>query len=555
MPSPLSRFTAVAMLITCAGLANTAAGQGAQDFTYGSGGVASVGSPTINEAWNDIRLQPDGKVVVAGTSGSALLGGGGSLLVARLLPSGALDTTFNGGGTSILPIAAGKSIALQPDGKILVAGDGSTQTFTDFNGLVIGQTAAAPADITIARLNADGTLDFSFGNNGLVRTDFAAGGVDTAERLILLPSGKFWVIGAASTSRGVNVTAWSITAYNANGTLDATFGNAGRTLIDFGQATLSASAFDAIMQGDKVVIAGTTGSNFAVARVNNNGQLDATFGTGGVAQLADPNSLPGGTLRATSVIALPDGRLFANGNYTFFDSDAGSVSTSLAFAVRLSADGQPDPTFTSFPFFSLVASAGSSAAVSNGRVVIGVSSGKLIRLNEDGSRDNTFGNGGIFQLQAVGSGSSVYSAENLLTLPDGRLLAAGSTINFVGGNLIYQTNAAVTRVDVNGSPTPPPPPAPTPPAAPTNVATTSITATRVALSWRDNANNETAYIVERSLNARFTSPVQLASLAANTTTFADSTVAARTTYYYRVTARNAQGSAASPILSVTTPRR
>ena len=355
----------ISSLLVLSGFASLAAGQ-VQDFTFGSGGFAVVGSPTINEQWADLRLQPDGRILVAGATGTALLSSTGNALIARHFATGAIDTSFNGNGSAVLPIASAKSIATLPDGKILVAGDNSTQTFTDFNGLIIGQSPGTPADITIARLNANGTIDTSFGINGVVRTD--SGGIDTAERIVLLPSGKFWVIGAASTSRSVSDTAWSIVAYNANGALDTTFGVGGRTLIDFGLANFSASLFDAALQGDNVLLAGSTGTNFTVARVNANGLPDPTFGTGGVTRIIDTFGLASSTARATSIIALPDGRLFAYGNITFFDSDPASVSATYSIASRLTANGQIDPTFNAFPFLTFLATQGASAAVSGGRV-------------------------------------------------------------------------------------------------------------------------------------------------------------------------------------------
>jgi phosphodiesterase/alkaline phosphatase D-like protein len=91
--------------------------------------------------------------------------------------------------------------------------------------------------------------------------------------------------------------------------------------------------------------------------------------------------------------------------------------------------------------------------------------------------------------------------------------------------------------------------------APSNLGAPSVAATSVRLTWTDNSNNELSFAVERSTSSNFANPVRLVTLNANTTTFTDAPVVARTTYYYRVIATNAAGSSASGVIRVTTPRR
>jgi uncharacterized delta-60 repeat protein len=123
---------------------DAAAAAGSLDPTFGSGGVSTITVPGNNTGVvNAAVLQPDGKIVVQGSFG-----------VARVLPSGAVDTTFGAGGFAQAPASDNfGAVALQSDGKILVAGVGNSLTNTGF---------------AVTRLNAIGGLDTSFGGTGTV---------------------------------------------------------------------------------------------------------------------------------------------------------------------------------------------------------------------------------------------------------------------------------------------------------------------------------------------------------------------------------------------------
>src|SRR5262249_47805228 len=142
---------------------------GSPDTSFGSGGLAVTDFHGLSDRAAAVQVQPDGKIVAAGNaaSGTVLLGDL-DFAVVRYLPDGTLDPAFGAGGKATLNIA-GKSdfattAALQADGKILVAG----RVFSD---------AGTEADIGVARFNADGTADTTFGSNGRVRVDFSSGGI------------------------------------------------------------------------------------------------------------------------------------------------------------------------------------------------------------------------------------------------------------------------------------------------------------------------------------------------------------------------------------------
>src|SRR5262249_37671172 len=181
-----------------------------------------------------------------------------SFAVARYNPDGTPDTSFGSGGQLQFGFGAGTSLpaardlALQPDGKIVVAG-------IFFNNTTFN------ADIGIARLNADGTFDAGCGSGGLVKEDFHP---DAAIHAVLVqPDGKIVVAGGPSQPGGSNSL---VARFNPDGTLDASFGAGGRTITDM--APSDNDGFNAvILQPDgKVVAAGTAGGgsdrNFGIAR-------------------------------------------------------------------------------------------------------------------------------------------------------------------------------------------------------------------------------------------------------------------------------------------------
>ena len=142
--------------------------------------------------------------------------------------------------------------------------------------VAVGAVTIGTLNFLVARYNADGSLDSSFGTGGIVSTDFA-GGSDTANTVLVQPNGKIVAVGQSGTDFG-------LARYNPDGSLDPSFGTGGLVTTNFG-ATDVANA--ALLQPDgKIIAVGTSdagGTNdFALARYNSNGSLDSIFGTGGL---------------------------------------------------------------------------------------------------------------------------------------------------------------------------------------------------------------------------------------------------------------------------------
>ncbi len=211
-----------------------------------------------------------------------------ALPLAARAASGDLDATFGTGGKVTTDFAGNDDeahgIAVQADGKLVTVGVAKTSRSNDF---------------ALARYNPNGSLDATFGTGGKVTTDFA-GNDDAAFAVVLQSDGKIVVAGEAKTSRNQD---FALARYNANGSLDATFGTGGKVMTDFNGD--DDAAFALVLQPDgKLVAAGeaktSRNQDFALARYNANGSLDATFGTGGKVTSWSPPGWLGRRARATS---------------------------------------------------------------------------------------------------------------------------------------------------------------------------------------------------------------------------------------------------------------
>ena len=283
----------------------------------------------------DIALQPDGKLVAVGSVGPANKFGE-HFAIARYTGDGVLDPSFGTAGTvttkfSVLPAALGlatddaaSAVAVQPDGKIVVVG-GSW----DSVGLY--------SNLALARYNSDGSLDSTFGVGGLVRQGGPIGG--WAGAVVLQPDGKIVVAGSVHFDYAM------IARFKADGSLDTSFGSGG--VRQFGQYAQAASL---LLQPDgKLVAAGgqsvyppsfegsPTGRMMLLARCDANGQLDATFGTGGIVT----TSFQSPWAEAFGLVLQPDNRLVAAGRL-FPDAQASARHFGLA---RYNIDGSLDSSF------------------------------------------------------------------------------------------------------------------------------------------------------------------------------------------------------------------
>ena len=306
---------------------------GSLDTTFGTGGKVKTDFPGLAAVASSVVIQPDGKIVVAGGA-FPLFTFLGDFELVRYNSNGSLDTSFGAGGivTTSFPGQGSYAfaVALQPDGKILAAGT----DFVDFSS-----DDSSNTDFALARYNANGSPDTSFGGgDGQVATDFD-GFNDDAFSILVQPDGKLVAVGSAKNP--ANYYDFALARYNSNGTIDTTFGAAGKVRTDFDHHDFD-QARSAVLQPDgKIVAAGFASFNntlsqpFALARYNSNGTLDTTF-SGDGKQFIDFGSFD---QTAYKILLQPDGKIVTAG----FPNTESSDSDFLV--ARSHPDGSPDVTF------------------------------------------------------------------------------------------------------------------------------------------------------------------------------------------------------------------
>lgn len=286
-------------------------------FSFGQGGFATANvNPDMQTS--DIAIQPDGKLVVVGVTAFT---GARDFIVVRFNANGTLDTGFGNAGVAQIDFSgrvdSAEAVVIQPDGKIVVT------------GISVNDNDSTESDFATARLNANGSLDLSFGTgkiifrNGKVRASIAI--LNRASDLALQPDGKIVIAGDTGSS-------FALIRYTSSGSLDTTFSGDGKA--SYGQGLPNA----VLIQPDgKIVAAGTQSNGFGVLRVLANGVADSSFGVAGNAQIGFGSV--GSSALANSVAIQQDGRLILGG-IVFMPPANGKFAMT-----RLNANGTLDTTF------------------------------------------------------------------------------------------------------------------------------------------------------------------------------------------------------------------
>jgi len=236
---------------------------GILDTSFGNNGIITTQIAGDYNSGEASVVQPDGKIVIAGQAGDAFTF---KVAVARYNPDGTLDISFGNSGTLIIPVGPARSYArsvdLQDDGKIVVG----AYTYDDVEG-----------DFAVLRLNTDGTLDNSFGNNGITIVD--AGSHEIVDAMTILNDGRIILAGNDYDN-------FLAARFNTNGSLDTTFGVNGWVTSEFESS--ASQVKDITFQNDgKILLSGyaaniSTGRHkIAAARFNPDGSIDTAFGNAG----------------------------------------------------------------------------------------------------------------------------------------------------------------------------------------------------------------------------------------------------------------------------------
>lgn len=378
---------------------------GQLDVTFGQDGRTTTGLPG---GATDLALQDDGKVLVVG--GNTL---------ARYTADGDIDAGFGSGGTAAVEFFGSaydklNAVAVQPDGAIVVAGYSKD-----------GVNSPVQEDFIVARFDANGALDPSFGVDGKVITDFESRG-DAAYEILIQPDGGIVVTGSATVADtfGQADSNFAAVRYSSNGELDTAFGTNGMTSVNVaGRTDLG---FAAALQPDgKIVLAGRVANSggddpdIGLVRLHADGSPDTAFGSDGIVR-----DQTGDWDEAADLVVQPDGGLVVAGHMT-----AGGVA--MLTIARFNADGSADAGFgDGGRVTDGVMDAGRSIALQpDGRIVVaGLASGDfaIARFETAGALDTVFGDTGLVAVDFFGGADD---ARAVAIQPDGGIVVAGSAVN------------------------------------------------------------------------------------------------------------------------------
>ncbi len=365
-----------------------------------------------SDSGNALVLQPNGKILVVGSSSS---GTDEDCITVRLNPDGTRDTSFSADGISIIQGAAGgddsgNAVAVQFDGKILVAGEVSNGRNTD---------------LLVLRYTPEGVLDSSFNGDGIFTFSSKTKTVDAATAVALQPNGRIVVAGRTGSGSAGDLL---VLRYKTNGTLDRSFSNDGIAVYSGDSGSEDIGRAVAIQNDGKAVVAGQTSnganSDLLVLRYKSDGSLDTSFSGDGVAVYsgaADSNDI------GRAVAIQDDGKIVVVGQTS-------NGANNNLLILRYTSSGSLDTTFGTAGVVNFGGSgneSGRSVVIQpNGMIVVaGVRSNGadtdllLLRYTESGSLDTTFGSGGVV---AYDSGNA--DAANAIALqPDGKIVVVGAS--------------------------------------------------------------------------------------------------------------------------------
>lgn len=396
------------------------AAPGDLDPTFGSGGLVINQFSPIS-AFYSVTVQPDGKIIAAGTSS-------GYLLIVRYNNNGTLDGSFGNDGTILTDIThAASEVVVQQDGKIVIGG------YFHY-------------DFAVVRFNADGSPDQSFGSGGRFVLDLDV--QDASGALAVQPNGKIVVAGMSCGATNAPLTCdISLFRLNPNGTLDKSFGSGGWVL--YGNSDWADYAHSIAIQEDgRILVGGACGPyysgavhpQFAILRFLDTGSLDLSFGAGGVII----NGGLGYDSKVNSILLQADGKIVAVGETS---NPFGSFQLA-----RYNPDGSSDASFGNAGYVVTQGGIAASGIIqSNGKIVAAgrISNGfGVVRHNPDGSLDQSFGIGG--KVKTVVSGVSSHLLQAVALQSDGKIVGSGWTQTSIYSNPAVVRYLSISEATITG---------------------------------------------------------------------------------------------------------
>lgn len=384
---------------------------GSIDNSFNNNGIAMLNPGLGRSEGKALVMQPDGKIVVAG--GARFSGTSYKIMLMRFNPNGTFDTSFDGDGIVLTEIFGSHSginaLAIQPDGKI-VAG-----------GYAIAENSYS--DFAVMRFNTDGSLDTTFDGDGIATTSVLAFN-DYINDIVIQPDGKILAGGYSTTTASVDdFKDFSLARFNANGSLDTTFKNGGKLNYNFGSEEVLR---EILLQPDgKIIIVGTYGSGwgqFALIRFTTTGENDGSFGPNG-GQIAI--NFGNARLKCAGAVLQPDGKIVIAGenlssSSTFYLALA-RVLPNGTLDSTFDGDGTLISNLGSSTTASSVVLQPNGKILVGGSIAGDV---LLARYNSDGSLDTSYGTNGRTSFDWIDGTADTVSG--LVLDSSGRAVMAGT---------------------------------------------------------------------------------------------------------------------------------
>ncbi len=389
---------------------------GVLDSSFGNNGIVTTAISLVDEDATSIVVQANGKILVTGYAMLASY----DFVIIRYKPNGNLDSSFGLNGIVIKDLGDDEyanTMALQADGKILIAGSASNGNNQDF---------------TVLRYDTNGTIDNTFGSSGKVMIPMATGTEDIPISMLVQPDGKI-VLGGFSFNTTTFINKISIARISATGVLDNTFGSSGKILSSLNAA--GDMVFSIALQSDgKILATGSsdrTTSDILLLRYTASGLPDNTFGTSGVVYTGFGNKADQGI----SVAVQANGKIWVSGT-----TDSNATDFAL---LRYNANGTLDNGFGN-----------------GGKVVTNISGDdnlNTMRVQADGKIILGGGNGtDLIMARYNGDPAMIDGGLSNLNVPSNKCGAIGSaqTVTIMitnNGNNIINSGAAAVSLQITGA--------------------------------------------------------------------------------------------------------
>lgn len=378
----------------CAPQANIA---GTPDRCFGIGGMNVTHFPSGNAEARAVAVQPDGKIVVAGNT---KIGSTSDFAIVRYLENGLHDVAFGNEGIATLDISGRNdlaySVAILPDGAILVGGLSDNW-------------------FALARFNADGSPDQKFGVGGVVLKDIGVPDpqIGVFSKMKIQDDGRIVMVGGGNLFYSPTWFFPRVVRFNADGSLDNTFDGDGELILSGYDSALDVR----LLPGGRMLVAGSGDGRLLMTRFEADGTPDATFGVAGTVSYQDPTY----RLAAWELITEHDGSLLVNG---IAGENIYSYRYSTLIRFNSAGDYQASVLYPTLAANAVI-------GLSDGKIFIGGApswSGNadfsLLRLNRNFTLDTSFANGGEFQAGFGGYNSTCLEA---VFQPDDKVICVGRT--------------------------------------------------------------------------------------------------------------------------------